>query len=131
MNYSQMRHLIQSSKKSMIIQIDHAAILNICKQTSIINTNSTMKMNLRLIRAFQFLSQFSNLEIRHKSEKYHLIFDILSRLQSFNEENLSNDHAELNEFFVEHAIYTYNITLMKLNLVRRKRIVDEYFKDDA
>jgi hypothetical protein len=64
------RHLIQSSKKSMIIQIDHVVIVDICKQTSIISINSVMRMNLRLVRASQFLSQFSNLKIRHKFEKY-------------------------------------------------------------
>jgi hypothetical protein len=55
-----------------------------------------MRMNLKLIRVSQFLSQFSNLEIRHKSRKYHLISDALSRLQSLNKEDLSDDHEELN-----------------------------------
>ncbi len=88
-----------------------------------------MKINLRLIQVFQFLSQFSNLKIRHKSKKYHLISDVLFRLQNLNKENLSNDHVELNEFFVEHAIYAYNIILIKLNSDFRKRFVDEYFKN--
>jgi hypothetical protein len=108
------RHLIQFSKKSVIIQIDHAVIVNICKQTSIINTNFVMRMNLRLIRAFQFLSQFSNLKIRHKSEKYHLISDALSRLQSLNKENLSDDHDELNELFVDHVCRFTSSTGMAL-----------------
>jgi hypothetical protein len=59
------RHLIQFFEKSIIIQTNHAAIINICKQTSIISTNFVMRINLRLIRIFQFLSQFSNLKIRH------------------------------------------------------------------
>ncbi len=88
-------------------------------------------MNLRLVRASQFLNQFSNLKIRHKSEKYHLIFDALFRLQSFNKENLSDDHAELNELFVDHnAIYVYNTTLIKLNSEFRRRIVDDYFMNE-
>jgi hypothetical protein len=125
------RHLIQSSEKSMIIQIDHVVIVNICKQTSIISINSVMRMNLRLVRAFQFLNQFSNLKIRHKSEKYHLISDALFRLQNLNKENLSNDHATLNELFVEHAIHAYNTTLMKLNSEFRTRIIDDYFRDES
>jgi hypothetical protein len=88
-------------------------------------------MNLRLIRVFQFLSQFSNLKIRHKSRKYHLISETLSRLQSFNKENLSNDHAELNELFVEHVIYVYNTILMKLNSEFRAKVIEKYFKDET
>jgi hypothetical protein len=126
------RHLIQSSKKSVIIQTDHVVIVDICKQTSIISTNFVMRMNLRLIRVSQFLNQFSNLKIRHKSKKYHLISDALSRLQSLIKENLSDDHAELNELFVDHnAIHVYNTTLMKLNSEFRRRIVDDYFMNES
>jgi transposase InsO family protein len=126
------KHLIQSFEKSIIIQTNHAAIMNICKQTSIISTNSVMRMNLRLIRVSQFLSQFSNLKIRHKSKKYHLISDALFRLQSLNKENLSDDHAELNELFVDHnVIHAYNTTLMKLSSEFRKRIIDDYFTNES
>jgi hypothetical protein len=123
------RHLIQSSEKSVIIQIDHVVIMNICKQISITSINSAMRMNLRLVRTSQFLSQFSNLKIRHKSEKYHLILDALSRLQSMNKKDLSDDHVELDELFVDH--YCYNITLMKLNSEFRKRIIEEYIKNSV
>ncbi len=127
-----MKHLIQSFEKSVIIQIDHAAILNICKQTFIISTNSTMRMNLRLMRAFQFLSQFSNLEIRHKSKKYHLISDALFRLQSLNKKNLSDDHAKLDKLFVDHnVIYAYNTILMKLSSEFRKKIIESYFRNES
>jgi hypothetical protein len=125
------RHLIQSSKKSMIIQIDHVVIVNICKKISRISINSAMRMNLRLIRVFQFLNQFSNLKIRHKSSKYHLISDALFCLQSLNKENLSDDHVELNELFVEHVIYVYNTILVKLNSEFRARIIERYFKDET
>jgi hypothetical protein len=126
------RHLIQSSKKSVIIQTNHAVIMNICKQIFITSINSVMRMNLRLIRVFQFLSQFSNLKIRHKSRKYHLISDALFRLQSLNKKDLSNDHAKLNEFFVDHnAIHVYNTTLVKLNSEFRKRIVNDYFMNES
>jgi hypothetical protein len=126
------RHLIQSSEKSVIIQTNHAVIVNICKQISITSINSVMRMNLRLIRVFQFLSQFSNLKIRHKSRKYHLISDALFRLQSLNKKDLSNDHAKLNEFFVDHnAVHVYNTTLMKLNSEFRKRIMNDYFMNES
>ncbi len=44
---------------------------------------------------------------------------------------MSNDHVELNELFVEHVIYVYNIILMKLNSEFRARIIEEYFKDET
>jgi hypothetical protein len=128
------RHLIQSSKKSVIIQTDHVVIIDISKQTSIINTNFVMRMNLRLIRVSQFLNQFSNLKIRHKPKKYHLISDVLFRLQSLNKKNLSDDHAKLDELFVEHTnivIYTYNTILVKLNSEFRARIIEKYFKNET
>ncbi len=126
-----MKHLIQSLKKSMIIQTNNVIIMNICKQTSIINTNWISRMNLRLIKTSQFFNQFSNLEIRHKSEKYHLISDVLSRLQSLNKENTSNNHVELDELFAEHAVYAYNIILIEINSDFRQRIINEYFKNEA
>jgi hypothetical protein len=126
------KHLIQFFEKSIIILTNHAAIIDICKQTSIISTNFVMRMNLRLIRVSQFLNQFSNLEIRHKSEKYHLISDALFRLQSLNKKDLSKDHAKLNELFVDHnAIHVYNTILMKLNSEFRKRIVNDYVMNDS
>jgi hypothetical protein len=127
------RHLIQFFEKLIIIQTNHAAIIDICKQTLIINTNFVMRMNLRLIRVSQFLSQFSNLKIRHKSRKYHLISDALFRLQNLNKENLSDDHAKLNELFVEYnkIVYVYNTILIKLNAEFRARIIEKYFRDET
>ncbi len=92
-----------------------------------------MRMNLRLIRVSQFLNQFSNLKIRHKSRKNYFISDALSRLQSLNKEDLSDDHAKLDELFVEYIkmIYVYNTILMKLNSEFRARIIEKYFKNDT
>jgi hypothetical protein len=126
------KHLIQSFEKSIIIQTNHATIMNICKQTLIISTNFVMRMNLRLVRTSQFLSQFSNLKIRHKSKKYHLISDAFFRLQRLNKKDLSNDHAELNELFVDHnVIHAYNTILMKLNSEFRARIMKKYSKNES
>ncbi len=116
----------------MIIQTDHVVIVDICKQTFITFINSVTRMNLRLIRVFQFLSQFSNLKIRHKSKKYHLISNAFSRLQNLNKKDLSKNHAKLNEFFVDHnAVHVYNTILMKLNSEFRKRIVNDYFMNES
>ncbi len=61
-----------------------------------------------------------------------MISNALFRLQNLNKKNLSNNHVKLNELFVEHnVIYVYNTTLMKFNLEFRKRIIENYFKNDA
>ena len=52
------RHLIESSRARVIIQTDHSAILDILQQSLVTSTTSTMRMNLRLVRASQFLQQF-------------------------------------------------------------------------
>lgn len=52
------RYLIESCRARVIIQTNHSAILDILQQSSITSTMSTMRMNLRLVRAFQFLQQF-------------------------------------------------------------------------
>ena len=92
------RHLVDSSKHATIIQTDHSAILDIMKQSSITSTNSTMRMNVRLIRASQFLRQF-RLDVRHKPGKEHIVPDALSRLASANSTPLSDEHDELDALF--------------------------------
>ena len=52
------KHLIESCRACVIIQTDHSAILDIFQQSSITSTTLTMRMNLRLVRASQFLQQF-------------------------------------------------------------------------
>jgi hypothetical protein len=73
------RHLIEISRKSFtIIFTNHFALIDIAKQTSLTTVN-TNKLNLRLIKASQYLSSLS-IEIRVKSEKFHIILDAFSRL---------------------------------------------------
>ena len=93
-----LRHIVESSKYPVIIQTDHSAILDIIRQSSITTTISIMRMNVRLVRASQFLRQFQ-LDVRHKPGKEHIIPDVLSRLASTNSYNLASDHSELDCLF--------------------------------
>ena len=95
------RHLVESSKLPVIIQIDHSAILDIIKhnQSSITSTTSTLRLNVRLIRASQCLKQF-RLDVRHKPGKEHIVPDTLSRLASTKSSQLSEDHSELDVPYV-------------------------------
>lgn len=70
--------MIESVEKRTIIYTDHAATLGIIKQSSL-NTVSTEKLNLCLIRASEYLQCF-RLDVKHKPGRNHYIADVLSRL---------------------------------------------------
>lgn len=116
------RHIIESSKARVIIQTDHSAILDILHQSSITSTTSTMRLNLRLVRASQFLQQFK-LDVRHKPGKEHVIPDALSRLASANAAPMNSHHSELD------ALFVYNATLVEIHPTLVSRILAGYDSD--
>ena len=81
--------MAESSPKT-IIYTDYSTALQIAKQTSL-TTSSTAKLNLRLIRASDYIQRFRNLELRHKPGTQHIVPDTLSRLRPLNVEV---DHLE-------------------------------------
>lgn len=92
-----LRHLIESCKKSpTLVFTDHSATVGLVKQTSLITFN-TDKLNLRLVRASQFLSTLS-IHIRVKPERFHVVPDALSRLKSTaSSDNKSSVLEDLND----------------------------------
>lgn len=82
-----------------------------------------MRINVRLVRAFQFFRQF-HLIVRHKPGKEHIIPDALSRLPSANSSGYNLEYAKLNVLFVYHT------TLVQINLDLVKRILDGYNADE-
>ena len=83
------RHMIESCRKSlMIIFIDYAVTADLIKQISL-TTFNTNKLNLRFVRTFQFLSALF-IKIRIKSEKLHVIFDVLFRFKTNSDSNVEN-----------------------------------------
>ena len=72
------RHLIEVAEEPTIVLTDHSCTVSIAKQNTL-SSSSTDKLNLRLIRASQYLSQF-RLDIQHKPGKEHVVPDALSRL---------------------------------------------------
>lgn len=65
------RHLIENAEKPTTIYTDHAATVQIIQQSSL-NTTSTEKLKLRLIRASEFLQRF-NLIVKHVPGKTHTV----------------------------------------------------------
>ena len=72
------RHMVESAPHT-VVYTDHGAALGIAKQTTM-TTSSTAKLNLRLIRASEYIQRFRSLEFRHKPGKQHIVPDALSRL---------------------------------------------------
>lgn len=116
------RHMVESSQHPAMIQTDHSAILDIMKQNSIVSTTSTMRMNVRLVRASQYLRQF-NLEVRYKPGKEHIIPDALSRLASVNQgqESTTPQYSELDCLFT--------CALVEMSDDFRHRLVEGYKTD--
>jgi hypothetical protein len=105
------RHMIESFKKLTILFTDHEFTLKIVKQTFLI-INFIDRLNLRLIRVFEYIQRF-NIIIRHKSNKQHIVPDVLSRLVSENDEFVSNS-KELDTLFIIILIETKSSFKFKL-----------------
>jgi hypothetical protein len=123
--------MIKSSKHSTIIYIDHDVSSVITAVIKLI-TSSTNRLNMKLIRAFMYLSQF-RLNIRHRSEKFNIISDALSRLSvkknnsSHEALNLNLDHFQSNiEDSENDQIYAYFTILIEMSTDFRSKIQKEY-----
>jgi hypothetical protein len=130
------RHLIESTRKSLtIIFIDHSILSEIIKQTSFISFN-TDKLNLRLIKASQYLFVLS-IEIRVKLEKFHVVFDAFSRLFSimnknkFIEENevLEDLKYDLNALLI-HSISEFKTFVFDIFSTHMSKYLDVYFEQE-
>ena len=103
----------------MIIYTDYLAGVNISKQTTL-KTASTNKLNLRLVRALQYLLTF-NLELRYKAGKTNLVPDTLLRLDIKNPQPLDQEeegildvlygNTEANEEEKQVLLYGVNIVI--------------------
>ena len=75
------RHMIESNEcSSTIIYTDHSIVVSILRQTNLITFN-TDKLNLRLIRASQYLFDF-NLQMKHKIDKFNIVSNAFFRFQT-------------------------------------------------
>ena len=112
--------MIKSSSIFIIIYIDHDVVLKIVKQITFIIL-STNKLNLRLIKAFDYKQRF-NLKIRYKFEIQHVIFNVFSRFANFNIEiQLQNHENKFDVFFI--------VILIEINNDFRFRILKNYQKN--
>ena len=116
------KHIVEISSDKTIVYIDHEFALDIANQITM-TTISIDKLNLRLVRASNYIQRF-NLDIRHKSNKQHIVSDVLSRLVS------DNINASVIRNFDENeldALFTISLIEMKKDF--RNRILDDYKTD--
>ena len=101
------RHMIESIEiSSVVIYIDHSVAVLISRQITLIISNSD-KLNLRLIRASQYLSDF-NLFVRHKAGKVNVVSNALSRLQA--------DVSLIEKIEILKSLYDHSMTSQSKNL---------------
>ena len=115
------RHLIEASAHPTVIYTDYSAIIPIVKQTSL-NTTSTEKLNLRLVRASEYLQRF-RLDIRHKSGKSNIVPDALSRLANRESQNRPSDTEAVLEAL---TVRCFPISVVQMSPEFRQRILDRY-----
>ena len=72
-------------------------------------TSSTAKLNLRFIRASEYIQRFRSLEFRHKSGKQHVVSDALSRLSQVALDPYSGE----GELDILHGC-AYHVTLVEM-----------------
>ena len=114
------RHLMKAAAFDLLIVIytDYDVALKIIKQTSLI-TSFINKLNFRFIRVFDYLQRF-NLNIRHKFDKQHIIFNAFSRLIS------DNIDFALRKFIDEKKFNVLTCTLTK-SLTNNEFLTDNTF----
>ena len=125
------RHFIEIFKWSTIVYIDHSTTTSIVKHTTFLSSIID-KLNLRLVRTSQYLSQFS-LNIRHRVDKLNIVFDVLSRLAIIVEQNDDFDENTLDEIdvYVDDSNTLIVIKLVKHVARKRDNIVATNIVDDV
>ena len=111
--------------------IDHSTTIDIVKHTTLLSSTID-KLNLRFVRAFQYLSQFS-LNIRHRVDKLNIVFDALSRLAIIVEQNDDLDENTLDEIdvYVDDSNTLIVIKLVKHVARERDNVVATNIVDDV
>lgn len=118
-------HLIKSIKTLIIIYIDHEIALKIAKQINLF-TFSTNKLNLRLVRAFDYIQRFS-LIIRHKSEKLHVVLDALFRLLIIS----TSDNQSANAEYEKELDVLFIAIMIEMSLNMRNKLILRYQIDSS
>ena len=117
-----MKHVLDSIIKVTIVYTDYFTTMSIMKQTSLFSS-SINKLNLHLIHASQYISQF-NLNIQWKPDWKNVISDALSQLlNQLNQKIKQESEGVLNE------IFTYHYIIVKMINKYKKELKETYSQD--
>ena len=122
--------MVESAPETVVFT-DHRAALGISKQTTL-TTSSTAKLNLRIVRASEYIQRFRHLIFRHKPGKQHVVPDVLSRLNSSSKsssiEGFGEQEGELDALY---GFYYMTTTLVEIHDNLKKQLLDSYAKDPS
>ena len=117
--FKKIKHLIDFfEQRFTIIFTNHDAILKLIKQTNL-TIVFIDEFNLRFIKIFDYIQRFE-IELRHKSDKQHIVFDVFSRLISINIDIIFEKN-ELNVLFI--------IVFVKMKTNFRQKFIVDYNVD--
>ena len=125
-----LRLMVSSADYPITVFTDHGASPSIVNQTKL-STSSVDKLNLRLVRASMYLSQF-RIRTFHRSGKSNIIPDALSRLPTVRSrpEDHTIDSLDVDGFNTDVADKLTG-TLVQMTDDFRKKLVDGYKNDPA
>ena len=115
------RHIIESAELLTIIYINHFIIIDITRQT-ILSTTLINRLNLRLIRASDYIQRFS-LTLKYIPSKTNIILDVLSRFEIINELLINLENLELDVLFVVIII------IIKISNKFKQKLINKYKKN--
>ena len=131
--------MIESTEiSSTIIYTNYFTVVSISRQITLITFNSD-KLNLRLVRTSQYLSDF-NLSVRHKIDKVNVMSNVLFKLQV---DVIIIDKIDVFESLYEHilkltqanlvlktSLYFHHVTLVEMSDDFKIRLKQAYQNDE-
>lgn len=132
------RYMIDAVKNTTIMFIDHSINSSIVSRITM-NSDNTDKLNLRLVKALTYFSQFK-LKVWYKIDKFNVISDALFKLSAtknakdsskMNALNLNTYHAEIEDIFILNTIHAFQETLISMTKEFKRKLREEYLENKS
>ena len=107
-----------------MVYTNYGSALPIAKQTTL-STLSTIRLNLRVVRASEYIQRFRNIEFRYKPRAQYIVLDALSRLQLITSET---DYLEGELDSLQAHAYTVT-ALVEMSPELKTRLLEGYASD--
>ena len=116
-----MRWMVEACDKPVVVLTDHAATTAIATQTPL-SSSSVDKLNNRLTRASQYLSQFGNLQVLYKPGREHIVPDALSRLSAPGQIDEAED-------VLEDLVFSHHTQELHIDEAFQRQLIAAYDTD--